>query len=95
MAQKHIINCHIHTFNRENVSPKYPPYLRVFRRYRLARCFARKLLWLCGRIIKGRDICEGYSNFIEIVAYGAQKEIFKEVRGRYPLNTQPKTSGQQ
>ncbi len=85
---KHIINCHIHTFNRESVPPKYPPYLRVFRKYRSTRWLVRKLLRLCGRIIKGRDICERYANFIEIAAYVSQEEIFKKVRGRYPLNTQ-------
>ena len=83
----HIINCHIHTFNRKSAPPRYPPYFRVLRKYGTTRWLAMRLLRLCGYVIKGRDCCERYANFIEIASYASQEEIFKKVRGRYPLDT--------
>lgn len=89
MGQKRIINCHIHTFNLENVPPSYPAlWLRILKNYRPTRWLGRKILWSLGREIEGRDIFERYANFMEIASYCSQEKVFKKVRGRYPLNTQ-------
>ena len=81
MENKHIINCHIHTFNRESVPPRYPPYFRILRKYRLTR-------WLTRKLLRSLNIFERYANFIEIASYGSQERIFEKVRRRYPLSTQ-------
>lgn len=85
--EKYIINCHIHTFSKEAVPPEFPPYLHILTKHQFTRRLTGKLLRLCGRIIKGRDIFERYANFVEIADYDNQMEIFQRVRGRYPLNT--------
>ena len=81
MENKHIINCHIHTFNRESVPPWYRPYFRILRKYRLTR-------WLTRKLLRSLNIFERYAIFIEIASYGSQERIFEKVRRRYPLSTQ-------
>ena len=84
---KMIINCHIHIFTQKNVPSKYPPFpVNVLSRYRPIR---RPLVWLLRNMwpFSGKDTPHRYANLTAISAYKFQKEIFEEVRGRYPLDT--------
>ena len=82
----HIItNCHIHIFSRDYIPSGYPPYGAGY----VSRIawIRRPLAWFLRNLPFGGEKLRRYASFIEIAARKSQREIFQEIRTRYPLST--------
>ncbi len=82
-----IINCHIHTFTHKHVPYWYPPFpLNFLSRSPVTRSIMVKVLRTSWPF-SPRDYLDRLANFAMASAFDSQKELFQQVRGRYPLNT--------
>jgi predicted TIM-barrel fold metal-dependent hydrolase len=86
-VERHIINCHIHTFTVEHVPVDFLPLKLgvVFK----APIINRPARWLLGRMnpFDSRDRFARFANFAAVASEKTQRQVFDIVRSRYPSKT--------
>lgn len=84
---RHIINCHIHTFTAEHVPANFLPFkLGSLLKVPYIRVPAQ---WIMGSLnpFDSRDKVNRYANFIKVAAGKSQRDILRIVLSRYPRGT--------
>ena len=82
-----IVNCHIHTFTSKNVPFWYPTFpLNILSRFGPTRWMFESLLRLSWPF-SSKDVLNRLANFMAVSSYGSQRDLFENIRGRYPLST--------